>query len=271
MVMQRWRPEQNHLGRIVAGRDIGCLPLPRVIMANAQDQLNALRELAWLYTQLKLWGGPRRFVYAGADAEHSREERLQLKLEMMHANMDASRDIRKARKRLLSTGYPAPDSWLMVEVVGQLSEEYTTAAGKKPEKVVLTDSGVDLKALESVYREMHVAILRMESQTETDPHDDGPSTSRSRNEEYDMPATLTEFIKRYCKSGDNLSDSRLDSIKNSLQNAARRKGSVIRLPKHIGEWKPGQKKYYRPSQLSSVWPCLVERLPNLPPLKQIKS
>jgi len=239
-------------------------------MANTQDHLNALRELAWLYAQANLWGGPRRFEYAGASVEHGNEERLQLKREMVHAHRGVFQNIRKARKRLLSTGYPVPDSWLMVEVVGQLSEEHTAAAGKKPEKVVLSDSGLDLKALEYVCREMHVAILRLESEAETNPHDVDPSTSRNPSEESDLPVTLTEFMRRYCKSDDK-PDARLDSLRTSLQNAVRRKGSEVTLPKHIGEWRPGQKRYYKPSALRKAWPGLCKQLPFLPPLKQIKS
>ncbi len=240
-------------------------------MANAQDQLRALRELACLYSHAKLWGRPRRFEYYGADVELRSEQRMQLQREMAHAHMELSLRVREAQKQLLSAGYPLPDSWLTVRVVGRLSCRHTAATEEKPEKAVLADSGADLKALETMCREVAVALLRLESQTEISPHDEDPSTTRSPMEQRDLPVTLRDFIKIYCESGDKLSDARLDSIRNSLQNAARRKGSGVVLPKQVGEWRRGQKKYHKPSQLSRAWPSFVKALSYLPPLKQVKS
>jgi hypothetical protein len=238
-------------------------------MAAVQDQLNALRELAWLYSQAKLWGAPRRFRYAGASVKRGRKERQQLQRETVHAHIDTSQRIRDAQKRLLATGYSVPDSWLTVRAVGQVSSQYTVARKGKPETAVLIDSGADQEALDAVCREMHAAMLRLEAQVEAATGANVASVSAAQTpvEEYDTPLTLIEFIKMFCVSGDKLPEARLDSLTKSLQNAARRKETEVTLPKHVGDWRPGQKKYYFPSQLQSVWPRVTKRLPYLPPLK----
>jgi hypothetical protein len=74
----------------------------------------------------------------------------------------------------------------------------------------------------------------------------------------------------HCVSDSRLTEARLERFTKSLQSAARRKGSGVVLPEHVGRWRPGRKKYYRPSQLRAVWPSLVQQLPFLPPLKTSK-
>ena len=239
-------------------------------MATVQDQLDALRELLWLYSQAKLWGAPRRFEYAGADARSCKEERQELTREMVHAQLDVSRRVRNARKRLLATGFPVPDPWLTVRVVGQLSTQYTAATKGKKETTALVDGGADLEALEGACREISVAILRLEAQVGPDAVESEAGGQASLAEQCDVPLTLAEFIASHCVYGSKLTESRLESLTKSLQSAARRKGSGVTLPEHVGRWRPGRKKYYRPSQLRGVWPSLVEHLSYLPPLKSSK-
>jgi len=128
-------------------------------MASVHEQLNALRDLCWLCLQAKLLGFPRRFEYIGADVERCKNELRQLKREMVQAQIELSNRVHEAQKRLLSTGCAVPDSWLTVRVVGQLAYKHTAADGKKPETAVLSDSGADIEALETVCDEMRAACL----------------------------------------------------------------------------------------------------------------
>jgi len=241
-----------------------------LIMATVQDQLDALRELLWLYSQVTLWGAPRRFEYAGAHVKAGEKERRELAREIAHAQIDASRRVRDAQKRLLATGFPVPDSWLTARVVGQLSTQHTAAGKGKKEMAVLVDSGADLGALETVCREISVAMLRLEAQLEPGAVECRPEAQAPVTEPIDVPLTLAEFIASHCACEGKLTESRLESLTKSLQGAARRKGSGVALPRHVGSWRPGRKKYYHPSQLRAVWPGLVRHLPYLPPLKSFK-
>jgi hypothetical protein len=241
----------------------------RDVMGTVEDQLTALRELLWLYLQAKLWGRPRRFEYVAADAETDKEDRRQLQREMMHAHVAVEQQVREARKRLLATGYPAPDTWLTVRVTGEVSTQHSAATNDKPELAVLVDSGADLQSLDVVCREMGVALLKLEASAEAS---DRPAGSQSPPPtrtpvEYDVPVTLAEFIRACCVGGEKLPDQRVDSIVSSIQNATRRAATGVQLPAHVGVWRPGQRKYYRPSLLRAAWPALVDTLHYLPPLK----
>lgn len=236
-------------------------------MENVQDQLDVLRELSWLYSQVKLWGVPRCFEYVGADVKRGEKERRDLQHELTRAHRDVSRRIREAQKRLLATGFSVPDSWLTVRAVGTLSSQHTAAGKGKRDTAVLRDSGADLQALEAVCREMSVAQLRLEAQIGSDSVEGETKVS---SPPVDVPVTLAEFIESHCISDRKLTAARLESLTKSLQGAARRKGSDVVLPEHVGSWRPGRKKYYRPSQLRAVWPTLMQHLAYLPPLKSIK-
>ena len=128
------------------------------------------------------------------------------------------------------------------------------------------DTGADLPALETVCREMSVAILRLEAQTGLEAREGSAASPPRSVEQYDVPLTLAEFMASNCVGGSKLTAARLESFTKSLQNAARRKGSGVALPKHVGRWRPGQRKYYRPSQLRRAWPGFARHLPYLPPL-----
>jgi hypothetical protein len=205
--------------------------------------------------------------------KHGEKERRELTRELMHAQVNISQRIREAQKRLLATGSPTPDAWLAVRAVGQLSSQHTAAMKGKRETAVLMDSGADLQALEAVCRKMGVALLRLEAQIGPAGEAKAASTSSAYDplEQHDMPLTLHEFIRTNCVLGEKLPEARLDRLTKSLQNAARRKGTGVVLPQHVGRWRPGRKKYYRPSQLRAVWPGLVQHLPYLPALKSAKS
>jgi hypothetical protein len=117
---------------------------------------------------------------------------------------------------------------------------------------------------------MGVALLRMEAQLGAAAAEGNTGTKLPPVEQYDVPLTLAEFMASHCVSDNRLTEARLESLTKSLQSAARRKGSGVVLPEHVGTWRPGRKKYYRPSRLRAVWPSLVQHLPFLPPLKTSK-
>lgn len=120
-------------------------------------QLQALRELSWLYYQARLWGSPRRFE--STDVQDIRD----LFREFEHEHRAALDKIEKAKKNLLATGYDAPDSWLTVRTLGNLHWKNTAATDDKPEMAVLTVPGADLPALDAVLREIYVAGMRLEA------------------------------------------------------------------------------------------------------------
>jgi hypothetical protein len=137
--------------------------------ANVKAQLEALRDLGWLYSQARIFYGPQRFE--DTDVEGMR----QLWREATKANWQASQKIEAAKKRLLATGYDVPDSWLTVRAVGRagMSEGLLDAPkpkgkkrrGKKPQRLaVMTDPGADLEALDTVCKEIYVAAMRLAAQ-----------------------------------------------------------------------------------------------------------
>ena len=75
--------------------------------------------------------------------------------------------------------------------------------------------------------------------------------------------SLLQFMKEFCKKQ---SGNLLRSRRKSLNDAHNRK--VIKLPELAVEWKSGQTKYYKASDLMKMWPNYCEVLPNLPSLKQ---
>ena len=125
--------------------------------ANLRPDLEALRELSWLYAQARLWGKPRRF--AGRDTS----DLQQLSRGIVSSQWKKLDKIENAKRRLLATGYDAPPSWLTVRTVGELSLEIAAATDAKPEMGVLTDPGADLAALDTVLQEMYVAALKLEA------------------------------------------------------------------------------------------------------------
>jgi len=126
----------------------------------ADAQLQALRSLAWLYSQSRLWGNPRRFEFTLGDKDAS-----ELRNEALRSHIDNREKTESAKKHLLATGYDVPDSWLTVRYVGDLGRTDSAATDNKPEMTVITDSGADLLALDAVLREMYVAGLRLEAKT----------------------------------------------------------------------------------------------------------
>jgi hypothetical protein len=81
----------------------------------------------------------------------------------------------------------------------------------------------------------------------------------------DTPVTLIEFMKEHCQGGHEMSPNILDSRRNSIQNAAL--AGTVALPEHVGAWKTGKSKYYRPGELANLWDEYRAVLPNLPALK----
>jgi hypothetical protein len=81
----------------------------------------------------------------------------------------------------------------------------------------------------------------------------------------DTSVTLNEFLQQYCLGGDRISKNSLLSRRRSIQNAAH--AGTIQLPQHVGQWKTGKPKYYRPDDLAEQWNAYCKALPNLPPLK----
>lgn len=77
------------------------------------------------------------------------------------------------------------------------------------------------------------------------------------------PLTLIKFMQKYCEKQKM---QLLRYRRKSLNDANLRKS--ITLPEPIRNWKTGQAKYYKASDLKEKWPSYCEILPNLPPLKQ---
>ena len=78
----------------------------------------------------------------------------------------------------------------------------------------------------------------------------------------EVPMALNEFMKQSCEP---ISKTLLNSRCAELQRLHRR--GKVNLPKHIGDWRPGQKKYYSPEELRVAWPSFKTAFPGLPDLK----
>jgi hypothetical protein len=76
--------------------------------------------------------------------------------------------------------------------------------------------------------------------------------------------TLEQFMRDYCETA-RYTDAVLESRKTCLFKASLRK--AIELPKHVGRWKKGKPKYFRPTDLSNRWLSYRALFPNLPCLK----
>lgn len=135
-------------------------------MASIQEQLEALRDLSWLYSQARIFYKPARFEDMDSKGlwEWCREA--------AKCYLEASRKIEVAKKKLLATGFNVPDSWLTVRAVGRvgMSESLLEvpkrggkkkSAGKPKTLAVLTDTGADLDALDTVCKEICLAALRL--------------------------------------------------------------------------------------------------------------
>jgi hypothetical protein len=182
-------------------------------MASIQEQLEALRDLSWLYSQARTFYKPQRFE--DTDAEGMRS----LWREATKAYLEASQKIEAAKKKLLATGFDVPDSWLTVRAVGRvgMSESLLEvpkrggkkkSAGKPKTLAVLTDTGADLDALDAVCKEIYVAALRLGVQQ----GDVGggaanpnlplqPQTKAQRAAEYirEHPGEKASVIAKYCE------------------------------------------------------------------------
>lgn len=94
-------------------------------------------------------------------------------------------------------------------------------------------------------------------------HLDDPKTEEVAKDRDHRPVTLIKFMQKYCER------QKLQLLKyrrKSLNDANFRES--ITLPESIKEWRTGQAKYYKVSDLKEKWPDFCEVLPNLPPLKQ---
>lgn len=154
--------------------------------SKADAQLQALRSLAWMYSQSRLWGSPRRFEFPLGDKDAS-----ELRKEALHSHIDSREKTESAKKRLLATGYDVPDSWLTVRYIGDLGRTDSAATDNKPEMTVITDSGADLPALDAVLREIYVAGLRLEA--EIGQTGEWPQIGEMKN------ATPTDDGSPFCK------------------------------------------------------------------------
>jgi hypothetical protein len=189
-----------------------------------KEQLDALRELAFLYSQAAIFYKPRRF-------EHCHDENNdgglgKLAREIALAYLTASEVIVAAKKRLLATGFNVPDSWLTVHAVGHVQtkcERVTPPTGKKRRAeprllTVVTDKGADTIALEKACDEMHAAILRLEVQSGA-PVD----TGQVAKELPALPMLPDEIrsdamsLERLCRLFMNRKNVRADKIKPILE------------------------------------------------------
>jgi len=81
----------------------------------------------------------------------------------------------------------------------------------------------------------------------------------------ELPVTLFEFMRQYCRGSSQTTRSFLHSRRTAIQNAAQ--AGTIALPPHVGQWKRGKSKYYRPGDLAARWPKYSEAIADLPALK----
>ena len=73
--------------------------------------------------------------------------------------------------------------------------------------------------------------------------------------------TLKQFMQRFCYKGQtDFLDSHIASLRRAHQRG-------IKLPKHVGKWRSGQKKLYKTQDLLDSWPKYCEKRPSLPRLK----
>lgn len=75
-------------------------------------------------------------------------------------------------------------------------------------------------------------------------------------------ATLKQFMRDFCEKQ---SQKLLRYRRKSVNDAHSRK--TVTLPEHVGEWRTGQSKKYKVSDLKKNWPGYCGILPNLPALK----
>jgi hypothetical protein len=142
-------------------------------MQNVARQLEALGELYTLYHRLSGAGPIRR---EAATAAASAALGASFKARCWNLK-DLGPRIVAARKKLLATGFPVPDSWLTVRTVGKLDLcrpgfGDAWAKGKKPTAkqiglLVLTDEGADVAGLDLVCRKIEAAMLKLEAATQT--------------------------------------------------------------------------------------------------------
>jgi hypothetical protein len=139
--------------------------------ANAKEQLDALRNLAYLYSNAATFYGPRRFEHITFDRQDDGGLK-ELHRETSKAYREAYVTIRAARKKLLTTGFAVPDPWLTVHAVGQVGMKWEwlnpptskkRRAGKPKYLMVVTDTGADIAGLREACDEIHAAILRLEA------------------------------------------------------------------------------------------------------------
>ena len=101
---------------------------------------------------------------------------------MVKAHLKVAQEVRKAKRKLLATGFDVPDSWLKPNPVGNINSAETRLdepktgedlAKSKWKKVLTWDiEDADRVAVEKVDEEMSVAILRLEAELDHLP----PST-----------------------------------------------------------------------------------------------
>lgn len=219
-------------------------------MASIQEQLEALRDLGWLYSQARTFYKPRRFE--DMDSKGLREWCR----EAVKSYLEASRKIEAAKKKLLATGFDVPDSWLTVRAVGRvgMSESLLEvpkrggekkSAGKPKTLAVLTDTGADLDALDTVCKEICVARLRLEAKQESGklskdanlnlpPPPPPPKRTEEKAAEFirKNPGKNAKVIAKHCGIEPN-------SFRTHISPALKRMGIIVHRGSNGGFYPPG--------------------------------
>ena len=139
----------------------------KIRTSTTAKQLEALDELAWLYDQAAMFYRPKRHEATGTAAEVKELGTLERELDKGYRR--AGLRILAAKEKLLATGYDVPDSWLTVRATGMVSASgrlldlciYDKPAEERKRIVVVTDTGADLAALNTVRAQMYVAALKL--------------------------------------------------------------------------------------------------------------
>ncbi len=139
-----------------------------------REQMEALRELSWLYYQCILCCRPRCIQCK------REEDGFELARELGESYRDLSRQVGDARRRLLATGLNVPNDWLTVRCTGRLAQTLRRVPGQW----IVRGAGVDTKVLDRVRSEMDASMLRLEAGSlhlpVRGPADGGAHTARTR-------------------------------------------------------------------------------------------
>ena len=152
---------------------------------------------------------------------------------MLHAAWEradfAEEGIEDARARALASGYPVPDNWLTVDVVGSLRQRADDPARGCQSTYTVETSGPDREALRAVLGEISAARLRLEakaSQVPDSSQDDKGDVQRMPEGKWSLPMSLNRIMERL--SAESMSTAKLKTwlAKTGLREVTRQSYQV---------------------------------------------